>query len=513
MHADARDLDDGSVLEGDLCIIGAGAAGIAMALEWINTPHKVIFLEAGGFNYETHSQDLYRSENVGEPYCPLHAARLRYFGGTTGHWAGFCAPLDPIDFQARSWVPDSGWPINKEDLDPFYARAHRIVELGPYEYGAAYWEAQDSEVARLPLGSDFRTKMWQFSPPTRFGTAYREAIVNSPNVHLYTHATVCELQANETVSALKGLRVRTLNNKEHRVRARSYVMACGAIENARLLLASKQQAVNGLGNDHDLVGRYFMEHSEMPGANLRFAQPKSLKMYVAEPRVAGSQTVSRGELALSEDKQREEQVLNGTASIEPGRWGENIKGTFQAVTPDLLSRLRKARERGEERTPVDPSRARNPRLEFRLKTRQEQAPNPDSRVTLSDELDELGVPRLILDWRLTELDKRSIRRFYELLGQEMGRTGLGRVQLADWLLDDDSSWPSFLSGGWHHMGTTRMHVNPRQGVVNSDCKVHGIDNLYVAGSAPFPTAGAPNPTLTLIALTLRLSDYLRQKIG
>ncbi len=512
MHTDARDLDDESILECDLCIIGAGAAGIALALEWINTPSKVILLEAGGFEYETQSQDLYRADNVGEPYFPLHAARLRYFGGTTGHWAGFCAPLDPIDFQTRSWVPDSGWPFEREVLDSFYERAHRIVELGPYEYDAAYWEAQDSAVARLPLGSGFWTKMWQFSPPTRFGTAYREAIVNSSNVQLYTHATVCELQANETVTALKGLRVRTLNDKEHTVSARCYVMACGAIENARLLLASKQQARNGLGNDHDLVGRYFMEHIEMPGANLRFAKPVSLKMYAAASRVAGSQPMARGELALDEDKQREEQLLNGTASIEPGRWGERIKGTFQAITPDLLSRLRRARERGEERPPADPLRALNLRQDFRLKTRQEQAPNPDSRVTLSDELDALGVPRLILDWRLTELDKRSIRRFYELLGQEIGRTGLGRVQLADWLLDDDANWPSFVSGGWHHMGTTRMHANPRQGVVNPDCEVHGIGNLYVAGSAPFPTAGAPNPTLTLLALTLRLSDYLRKSI-
>jgi choline dehydrogenase-like flavoprotein len=145
-------------------------------------------------------------------------------------------------------------------------------------------------------------------------------------------------------------------------------------------------------------------------------------------------------------------------------------------------------------------------------TRQEQAPNPNSRITLSTEKDAMGMPRVKFDWQLTELDKRSIRTYYKLLGQEMGRTGLGRVQLRDWLLSDDRTWPSFISGGWHHMGTTRMHADPKQGVVDANCRVHGIGNLYVAGAAVYPTAGAANPTLTLVALSLRLSDYLRAKL-
>jgi choline dehydrogenase-like flavoprotein len=150
---------------------------------------------------------------------------------------------------------------------------------------------------------------------------------------------------------------------------------------------------------------------------------------------------------------------------------------------------------------------------FHLMTRQEQAPNPDSRVTLSAEKDALGMPRAKLDWRMTELDKRSIRAFYQLLGTEIGRTGMGRVQIRDWLLDDDRTWPSSISGGWHHMGTTRMHADPRQGVVDVNCRVHGLGNLYVAGSSVYPTAGAANPTLTLVALSLRLSDHLKSTLA
>ncbi len=119
------------------------------------------------------------------------------------------------------------------------------------------------------------------------------------------------------------------------------------------------------------------------------------------------------------------------------------------------------------------------------------------------------MPRARLDWRLTELDKRSIRTFYQLLGQEFGRSGIGRVQILDWLFGDDRTWPPFLSGGWHHMGTTRMHADPKQGVVDANCRVHGLGNLYVAGAAVYPTAGSANPTLTLVALSLRLSDHLK----
>ena len=159
MHTDARTLPNGSLLEGDLCVVGAGAAGIAIAREWIGAKRSVLLLEGGGFEYDARMQDRYRGENLGLPYYPLHQARLHYFGGTTGHWAGFCSTLDPIDFERRAWVPDSGWPFARAALDPRVA-----------------W-----------------TKIWQFSPPTRFGTRYREEIVGARNVHLYTNAVVCEL--------------------------------------------------------------------------------------------------------------------------------------------------------------------------------------------------------------------------------------------------------------------------------------------------------------------------------
>ena len=518
MHIDARTLPDGSVIEGDLCIVGAGAAGISIALEWIGSSRTVVLLEGGGFAYEQKMQDLYRGTNAGLPYYPLDAARLHYFGGTTGHWAGFCSTLDPLDFEERSWVPDSGWPIARAELDPFYARAHRVLELGPYEYEAAQWQRRDAAMVPLPLDPAVAwTKIWQFSPPTRFGAKYRDAITSAPNVRLYTHANVCELRANESVTAVDGLRARTLEGKEHRVRARQYVLACGTIQNARLLLASNARAAAGLGNAHDLVGRYFMEHLEMPSGQLLLTarRPPSMSMYSFE----FGKTKARGELALTAVRQRAHGLLNATVSLTPATLEAPPMSTFEQFPPDSMPSFRGVARADSavaepNEPPSRPTRAPEPPRLFALLTRQEQAPNRDSRVTLAPERDAMGMPRVRLDWRLTALDRRSFRGFYEVLGRELGRRGIGRVRMHDWVLESEStSWPKSLGGGWHHMGTTRMHSDPRRGVVDATCRVHGITNLYVAGAAVYPTAGCANPTLTLVALSLRLSDHLKRALS
>lgn len=506
MHTDARTLENGSLIEGDLCIVGAGAAGITLAREWLNAGRRVLLLEGGGFDYDPRMQDLYRGENVGLPYFPLQAARLHYFGGTTGHWAGFCSTLDPQDFETREWVPYSGWPITRADLDPYYRRALPILQLGADEWSAAQWQRRDPALVPFAVDPSVAwTKMWQFSPPARFGVLYRDAIVSARDVHLYTHANVVEILANEGATAVDGLRVRTFEGKEHHVRANRYVLACSTIQNARLLLASNGRATGGLGNGHDLVGRFFMEHLEMPTGNLATLgrTPPSTQMYA----FVFGRTKARGELALSAAAQREHRLLNSTVALEAAPLAEQGKSTFEWATPDVVDKMRVERV-----VPEDAPAASSVPRTFHLLTRQEQAPNPLSRVTLSSERDALGMPRARLDWRLTELDRRSFRGFYEALGRELGCAGIGRLQMRDWVMEPTTApWPNSLGGGWHHMGTTRMHPDPKQGVVDANSQVHGIANLYVAGAAVYPTAGCVNPTLTLVALTLRLSDHLKAR--
>lgn len=510
MHTDARVLNNQSLIEGDICIIGAGAAGISIALDWMNTSKKVILLEGGGFEYDDKVQDLYKGKTTGQKYFPLKASRLHYFGGTTGHWAGMCSPFDEVDFRKREWVPGSGWPISKKDLDPYYAKANETLKLGPYNYEFDYWRKELRDLNPFPLDDKvIRNKMWQYSQ-AHFGDLYKEAIVEAKNIHLYTYANVVDILAGESVQHISSVIVKNHEGKTHTVKAKHFILACGAIQNARMLLASNSQAPRGLGNDHDLVGRYFMEHLEIASSELWLFRPFPTNLYSWEYGV----TRASAELAITEEIQEKERILNGTASLLPLSVGKHQKPrmeTWQDEDPRKSSEsLFKNWSEADEAAKSEKGAIERA---FQLNTRIEQAPNPNSRVTLMAEKDELGVPRVNLHWELTALDKRSVRRIHQLIGQQFGIAGLGRVKLMDFLRDeDDDTFPDSTNGGWHHMGTTRMSDDPGKGVVNADCRVHGISNLFVAGSACYTTSAAPNPTLTLVALSLRLSDHIKRII-
>jgi choline dehydrogenase-like flavoprotein len=510
MHLDARNLPDHTHIEGDICIVGTGPAGLSIAMEWNNTPYKVILLEGGGFEYDDKIQDLYAGQTTGQKYYPLKSTRLHYFGGTSNHWAGFCSTFDPIDFEKRAWVPRSGWPIKRSDLDPFYARAQKILDLGPYEYDIRYWQQQDAALKSLLPGNPVVwDKVWQFSPPTRFGIKYGDAIKSSHNIHLYTYSNLTAITANESASAVEKLTVKNLAGKTHTVKARQYILACNTIQNARILLAACPQAPKGLGNDHDLVGRHFMEHLEIQSAWLYLPRPDPMKLYTFNSGV----TKMRCELAITPATQEKYRILNGTCSFFPAELARGMKAqidTWSSDDPRKNEENMKNMWKEHEKTAAPPSGYNA----FQLKTRVEQAPNPDSRITLMAERDQLGMPRAQLNWVLTPLEKHSIRTFYELIGQQVGQYAVGRIKVMDYLQDEnDPSWPDFTSGGWHHMGTTRMSDDPHTGVVDPNCKVHGIANLHIAGGSCFVTAAAPNPTLTIVALSLRLSDHLRKVIS
>lgn len=507
MHIDARNAENNTLIEGDVCIIGAGAAGITIAMEWLNSPYKIILLEGGGFSYDDRVQELYDGKTTGQRYYPLKACRLHYFGGTTGHWAGFCSTFDSIDFKKRDWVPESGWPISRNDLDSFYERAQKNLDLGPYNYSLPYWQKTHPLFKPLlPNDNVVWNKIWQFSPPTRFGEKYHDPIVNAKNVHLYTYANVTDIAANEITSHIKEVTVKNYAGKQHKVRAKLFVLACCAIQNARILLASNKQNPKGLANDNDLVGRNFMEHIEINSGELWLAKPNPLHLYHLDFGI----TKVRSELAITEEEQFKNRILNGTVSLSnlsAARRTKPMIDLFNSDDPRKSMENLQNEDRQESKAANDKNRS------YELFTRIEQAPNPDSRITLESEKDSLGVPRATLHWGLTPLEKRSIRKIHELLGQQVGAAGVARVKMLDYLEDEeDNSWPSFTGGGWHHMGTTRMSDDPKKGVVNANCKVHGINNLFIAGSSCFATAGAANPTLTLTALSLRLSDHLKEEI-
>jgi choline dehydrogenase-like flavoprotein len=351
-------------------------------------------------------------------------------------------------------------------------------------------------------------KMWQFSQ-ARFNPLYKDTITGAINVHLYTYANVVNITANENVSVINEVTVKNHAGKTHTVRAKHFILACGAIQNARLLLASNSQAPQGLGNDHDVVGRYFMEHIEIASGELWLLRPFPTDLYTWTGN-------PRAELAITEKVQAEQKILNGTADLTALSLAKNMKERMEIMQEDdynkaidkFFSNWDEAEKKAEMENTGSISRA------FQFQTRLEQAPNPNSRVTIGPEKDELGVPKSILHWELTDLDKRSIRKINQIIGQQAGLAGIGRVRLKEFLWDEnDNSWPEGTNAGWHHMGTTRMADDPKKGVVNANCQVHGIGNLFVAGSGCYATSGAPNPTLTLVALSLRLSDHVKSRLS
>ena len=511
MHIDARNLVNNSVIQGDICIIGAGTAGISIALEWINTPYKVILLEGGGFEYDDKVQELYNGKITGQKYYPLKSARLHYFGGTTGHWAGMCAPFDEIDFKKRDWVPNSGWPINRKDLDPFYARANKTLQVGPYNYDFDYWRNELPNLNPFPLDNNIIwNKIWQFSQ-ARYGNLYKETIVKAKNIHLYTYANAVDIKANDNISSVNEVQVKNYAGKTHTVKAIHFILACGAIQNARMLLASNSQAKAGLGNENDLVGRYFMEHLELHAAELWMIKPFPTDLY----HWNYGKTKAYAELAIKEEVQEKEKITNGTVSFSPLAWGKHQKPRMEIwQETDPRKSAENLFKNWDEAAELAKNEKGNIERAFLLQIRIEQTPNPNSRVTLDLEKDELGVPRAHLNWELTALDKRSIRRIFHILGQQMAISELGRIKLNEYLRDEnDDTFPDSTNGGWHHMGTTRMGDDPKNGVVDANCQVHGISNLYVAGSGCYVTSAAPNPTLTLVALSLRLSDFVKSKMS
>jgi choline dehydrogenase-like flavoprotein len=497
MLGDSSRIERDAALACDVCIIGGGPAGITLALELAKASRDVILLESGGFQRSAETQDLNAGELLGSPQFPLDASRLRMLGGTTGHWAGMCRPLDPEDFEPRAWVPNSGWPITRAELDPYYLRAHTLCELGPFDYTRTEWPEllrHDDGLARMNTSIE----LLQISPPTRFGKLYRRPLANAPGLRVLLHSTVSELVPNPSGRHIEHAEVRGRNGARFSVHAKSYVAACGGIENARLLLLSNRFTPNGLGNDRDWLGRCFMDHPS--------AQPLGVIQLLRKDmhRIVQRHKTERGQamvgLHLDGETQRRERLLSSAFYVGP---------PDSPAAPLTHAPVGEATLRFLQQTSGD-------KTELHTATcwlRSEQAPNPDSRVTLSDETDALGQRRVRLDWQLTEVDHHSLRESALHYVRALGASGFGRIRMEPWLTQDAADWASRIRAGWHHMGTTRMAESSSHGFVDRNCRAFSVDNLYVAGSSVFPTSGFANPTLTLVALALRLADHLEQDTG
>ena len=521
MFIDFRNDAAPSTFEADVCVIGAGAAGISIAREFRNTRYTVIVLESGGLAPDEDIQALNRGTNSNDTFA-LDETRFRLFGGTTLVWGGWCAPLDEIDFAVRDWVPYSGWPITRRQLLPYYERAQAVAGLGRYAYELSDWPTFEQAALALDPGK-LEHKLWQLTA-TRFGEAYYDELRGARNVTVLLHATATEIRTSENASHVDDVLIADLGGKVATVRARVLIISCGGIETPRLMLASNRIEPAGLANANDLVGRFFMEHPHTDaGGVFVTAELETLWHYVHRLK-EGDDVVVPG-LGPSAHAQRRFQILNSSIAIrrqlhaEPSEgWDSLVKikrGIRHDYWPDsagthvynILKDIDDVVREGFRR-------ARNtPASGYALMARTEIAPNPANRLTLTEERDELGVPRVRLQWAASSLDRITVEKTMMLLAEELGRLNIGRVRINELLLEDSQKWIENLSWFGHHLGTTRMSDDPRTGIVDPNCRVHGVDNLYIASSSVFPTGGYVNPTLTIIALALRVADRVRTEIA
>jgi len=466
-------------------------------------------LESGNRRADPEPQGLSEGQTFGDPYASPSLSRQRRAGGTAHSWNTWFGsermakyvPLDPIDFEEREWLPLSGWPFEKDALDPFYKRAHAFCRLGPYSYEAPEWAGTDQPV--LPIGPErLKTSVYQLGAASAFTQLSLDDVRQSSNVLMCLNTTVVEIVTDASGESVTHLRARSLSGEELQVRARLFVLASGGIENARLLLLSNRRSPEGIGNRFGMVGRCFMDHPRLFTCALIPSDPDLFErcgLYDVNRTPRG---ISMGRLRLVEEAMRRERLLNVSIALRPRprparahaatwnpwHWTQPI-GRDTALEP-------------ERPQPVEHSRAYR---YFELQIHLEQSPDPMNRVTLGSTRDAHGQSRVEIHWKWNDVDQRNLTRTLALLSEEVAKAGIGRLEIpGDFHLD---------ANAYHHMGSTRMHCNPRLGVVDGDGRVHGVSNLFIAGSSVFPTSGAANPTLTIVALSLRLADHIKGRLG
>ncbi|AMO24163.1 GMC family oxidoreductase [Ramlibacter solisilvae] len=551
MIGDANDVDQGALLRADACIVGGGPAGIALALALSGQGLDIVLLESGQRQPDAPTQSLYDGEvNDEKLHSPPDKYRQRRLGGSSTIWGGRCTPFDAIDFEARSQVPHSGWPISLEDLRPFYPEANRLAEAGRFAYDARQAFSPEAPPMFRGFASEVVSTdgLERFSCPTDFGARYARRLQVARDVHVLLNANCTGLRLDKETRAIREVEVRTLAGRRFAVAARTVVLATGGLETARLLLASRESAPAGIGNEHDVVGRYYMCHIagnvgtlEIQGdaAGVRHGYEVSPEGIYCRRRIAVREAeqhrrglanaVARLHFPRITDPRHGSGVLSGLFLARPFisyEYGKRVNDGTAATLPlyarhllnvaadplDTLAFLGHWLTRRTLAARKFPSVIlRNRSNRFSLELHGEQMPQARSRVTLAGKLDALGMPQLRVNWCYSSADIESLRRTLDVIAQEVERSGLGRLRYDAGALEEDLV--RFGAYGGHHIGTTRMGADPRTSVVDANCRVHSVNNLYVAGSAVFPTSSQANPTLTLLALSLRLARHLAQRLS
>ena len=464
--------------EYDSCIVGTGPAGITLALKLAASGEKVLLLEAGGLSFSDRSQELYDCESVGHDAWPKYT-RLRYFGGTSNHWSGRCRPFEKSDFYDRSINGLPGWPIRYGEIEPYLPEAMTILDLDP--------DAGFEPINKPSLEDHFYPDAFSQSPPTRFQAKYIDQITASENIHCFFNATAVDIKLDQSHQAVTHIQVANYNGLSTPVKAGTFILCLGGLETPRFMLNCNKQIKSGIGNRTDMVGRCFMEHLNVPMGSFLYREPEAFTklQFFTDDQFCQSSSIGKSNITMS--------IVSSVKSY--GRT-KAIKTFFKNLACQMQI---------EDKVQFI-SDFKCPGMGT-IGTLIEQAPNIDSRVSLGDTTDSFGLLKAQLNWQIGAYDQNTIRQAALTMAKEFSNAGLGQIRLADFILNPDQE----LKFGHHahHMGTTRMSDDPKYGVVDRNAKVHGLDNLYIAGSSVFSTGGACNPTMPIIQLCLRLADHLK----
>ena len=538
MLRSASESHAGTVVSAQVCIVGAGPAGLTLARELASAACKVLLVESGDFRYRRKLKELNEGDTFGDQYPNPRWQRVRQVGGCSNKWlvdigngqkgARF-VPLDPIDFEKRDWIPNSGWPITRDDLDPHYARAHRHCGIGPPRYDVEAW----GDVAAFAIQTPgLETTMFQFGAQSRWISGHDHLFMTEPNIEVMLGATVTEIETNPSGDVVTGLKVINPAGASIAVKSDLFILSVGCIETTRLLLNSNAVHANGLGNQFDVVGRYFMDH---PQSYLNVLTPRNRNIFdkcsIYDIRSMGDMAVM-AKLAFRKSALEEHQLPNSCHLLFPRR-DHFLSDAFQAffsvvldvkhksIPRNLIQRGLTMAKGAGDLLPIAlwaaQGRAYYPYLAkggwaelsqksdlfttFEVWSMFEQLPNPENRVGLSAKRDYNGTRKIEIHWRFTDDDRKSVTRIREQFGREIEAGGIGKVA---WSREPISTPTSV-----HPIGGARMGHDPRTSVVDRDLKVHGVKNLFVASSAVFPTSGYANPTLTVVALACRLADRIK----
>jgi choline dehydrogenase-like flavoprotein len=531
MFAETAELSDGDTVTADVCIVGGGLAGIALASTLLDTETRVVLLESGVIGPSVEADHLSDGFSTGHPYFPLSEGAPRRLGGAADVWGAWCRPLDPTDFEERDWRW-SGWPLTFEELAPYYEQARQFLKLSERGFAGSSWTDGLPPLYRhIQESTSLDVGVWQESPLAPLTEVFVGSLEAADNLTVFLGATALDIQLREaSAAAAATILVAGLDGNRFRVEADHFVLAGGALGVARLLLASDRQQPAGVGNDHGMVGRFFAEHPHVVAGRIAVSRPAAAgrRRFAAVDRGVGGvlariemerpRSGIRAGILLAEDVRRREGLLNAIAhlrppSVEPPRAAleffravrhRNIRQAARGI-PDLLRHL------PEVLRVVYRRLLKRPR-ELELYVQAETSPNPQSRVVLSAETDAYGMRRPELQWRIAARDKELLVRSVELMASELESIGLGTLQLEPWVTDPGEAWCVEPFGGMHLMGTTRMSVLPEEGVVDAQGRVHGFENLWIVGPSVFPSYGSANPGMTIVATALWTADHLNQTL-